>query len=153
MAILRLTEDNADLIHDDAVDIISVAEWREGACAKGRRRALAVGNDEPVENLASVLDEFEVVILEAPTFTDGRVFSQARLIRERLGYGGEIRVRGDVLPDQARFLACCGVDTIDIGDAQPHEFIKNLSVYSVFYQSGAVVSAPVWRLRRRREAA
>ncbi|MCA8888844.1 MAG: DUF934 domain-containing protein [Parvularculaceae bacterium] len=153
MAILRLTEDKAELIHDDAVEVISLADWREGARAQGCRRALAVTNDEPVENLAQVLNEFEVVILEAPAFTDGRVFSQARLIRERLAYDGEIRVRGDVLPDQARFLARCGVDTIDIGDAQPHEFINNLSAYTVFYQTGATRSAPAWRLRRRREAA
>lgn len=153
MAILRLTDGEADLADDVDLEVLDLAEWRDGSHTERRRRALAIASDEPVENLAPALEDVDIVILEAPAFTDGRVFSQARIIRERLRFDGEIRVRGDVLPDQARFLANCGVDTIDIGAAPPHDFIKNLSAYSVFYQSDAAGTSPAWRLRRRREAA
>ena len=46
------------------------------------------------------LDGVDRVDLNFPKFTDGRAFSQAFLLRRRLGYTGEIRATGDVLVDQ-----------------------------------------------------
>ncbi|WP_291010315.1 DUF934 domain-containing protein [Hydrogenophaga sp.] len=40
------------------------------------------------------------VELHFPVFSDGRAFSQAFLLRRRLGFAGEIRATGDVLIDQ-----------------------------------------------------
>jgi uncharacterized protein (DUF934 family) len=40
------------------------------------------------------------VELHFPKFTDGRAYSQAFLLRRRLGFSGEIRAIGDVLVDQ-----------------------------------------------------
>ena len=38
--------------------------------------------------------------LHFPKFTDGRAYSQAYLLRRRLGFTGDIRATGDVLVDQ-----------------------------------------------------
>jgi len=38
--------------------------------------------------------------LQFPKFTDGRAYSQAFLLRRRLGFAGELRATGDVLIDQ-----------------------------------------------------
>ena len=46
------------------------------------------------------LDDVQRVDLNFPKFTDGRAFSQAFLLRRRLGFKGEIRATGDVLVDQ-----------------------------------------------------
>ena len=42
----------------------------------------------------------ERIELHFPKFTDGRAFSQAFLLRRRLGFKGDIRATGDVLIDQ-----------------------------------------------------
>ena len=48
--------------------------------------------------------------LHFPKFSDGRAFSQARLLRGRLKFTGEIRATGDVLIDQLVQMARCGFD-------------------------------------------
>ena len=45
-----------------------------------------------------------------PSFRDGRGYSQAYLLRTRLGWRGELRAVGDVLRDQLYFLHHCGFD-------------------------------------------
>jgi uncharacterized protein (DUF934 family) len=48
--------------------------------------------------------DFAVIALDFPKLADGRAYSLARLLRERLAYTGEIRAVGDVLPDQLFFM-------------------------------------------------
>jgi uncharacterized protein (DUF934 family) len=45
---------------------------------------------------------------------EGRGFSQARMLRERYGYEGELRARGALGRDQLFFLARCGFDAFDL---------------------------------------
>ena len=66
--------------------------------AEGDARAVALAND--ADALALPLEGVERVDLHFPTFTDGRAFSQAFLLRRRRGFKGEIRATGDVLIDQ-----------------------------------------------------
>lgn len=51
-----------------------------------------------------------------PSFTDGRGFSLARLLRERHGFTGEIRAVGHLIPDHGQFLLRSGFDTAEIAD-------------------------------------
>ena len=51
---------------------------------------------------------------ETLTAYDGRAFSQARLLRERHGFKGEIRATGAVLRDQLLFMQRCGFDAFEI---------------------------------------
>lgn len=51
-----------------------------------------------------------------PSFTDGRGFSLARLLRERHGFKGEIRAVGSLIPDHGQFLLRSGFDTAEIAD-------------------------------------
>ena len=53
----------------------------------------------------------KLIILDFPKFTDGRAYTQARLLRERLGYTGELRASGAVFIDQLPFLLRCGFDS------------------------------------------
>ena len=48
------------------------------------------------------------VDLHFPKATDGRAFSQAVLLRRRLGFGGSIRATGEVLVDQLQQMQRCG---------------------------------------------
>jgi len=59
---------------------------------------LRLAND--ADPLAVSLDGVERIELHFPKFSDGRAFSQAFLLRRRLGFQGDIRATGDVLIDQ-----------------------------------------------------
>uniref|UniRef100_E6PVZ1 Uncharacterized protein n=1 Tax=mine drainage metagenome TaxID=410659 RepID=E6PVZ1_9ZZZZ len=72
---------------------------------------LVLPNDLDVRTLAIDLSRFASVDLQFPKWTDGRAYTQARLLRVRLGYRGELRATGDVLVDMALPLARTGFDT------------------------------------------
>jgi len=54
------------------------------------------------------------IAIAFPSFTDGRGFSLARLLRERHGFKGEIRAVGYLIPDHGQFLLRAGFDTAEI---------------------------------------
>src|SRR5262249_26286761 len=87
----RLADDDP-LPGTDAV-IVSLARWRADRALAGRGGplGLALKNNDPVLPLAGELHRFELIALEFPKFTDGRAYSQARILRERLGFKGELR--------------------------------------------------------------
>src|SRR5579864_7412640 len=62
-------------------------------------RAVPLGviwpNDKSISALAPELSRLTLVALEFPTFRDGRAYTQARHLRERYGFQGEIRATGD----------------------------------------------------------
>ena len=81
--------------------------------------------------------------LHFPKFSDGRAFSQARLLRQRLKFAGEIRTTGDVLIDQLVQMARCGFDVavlregVDLADAQ-----RQFDRFSAFYQGDVLHPQP-----------
>ena len=96
---------------------------------------VALRNTDAVEALVPHLAQLGVVVLDFPKFADGRAFTQARTLRQRLGYGGEIRARGPLMPDQVPFLLRCGFDTVETEDPR---FLKQwgraLGALPAFYQ-------------------
>lgn len=92
-------------------------------------------NDRSVAEIASHLDKLALVALVFPAFKDGRAYSQARLLRERYGFRGELRATGQVLRDQFLFLLRAGFDSFDVlkpADASAFEEVAKR--YSVFFQ-------------------
>ena len=97
-----------------------------------------------------MLDQFELVALEFPKFTDGRSYSHARRLRDRFGYRGEIRAVGEVLRDQLFFMQRCGIDSYQVReDKDAEDALKGLSDFSVKYQTAADGAPPVYKLRQR----
>lgn len=153
MATLRIDEKGVRLDDKRAGAEITLAEWREGVRPEAGRFELSIPNTEDVESLAEIIRGFDAVILEFPSFQDGRAYSQARLLRERLGYKGEVRARGAVLCDQALFMIRSGFDALDIGEGDADGFRRAIGAYSAFYQPAADGVAPVRDLRAARRAA
>jgi len=92
-------------------------------------------NDRRIAELAPYLDWLALVALAFPTFKDGRAYSQARLIRERYGFRGELRATGQVLRDQLLFMHRAGFDAFEVSkDKDAAVFAETLKRYSVFYQ-------------------
>jgi uncharacterized protein (DUF934 family) len=101
-----------------------------------------------VEELAEELPRLDLVAVEFPTPIDGRGYSQARLLRERLGFTGELRAVGaGVHQDQVFLLARCGFDAIELAnDEDPDAAGRALQRYDVAYQPGS----PQTAIRRQR---
>jgi uncharacterized protein (DUF934 family) len=92
-------------------------------------------NNKNVADLVPFLDRLAVVALVFPNFKDGRAYSQARVLRERYGWRGELRATGQVLRDQFGFLVRAGFDVLDVAKAGDSEaFAQALARYTVFYQ-------------------
>ena len=73
---------------------------------------LVVDNDFELAPLANDLPRFAAIALRFPKWTDGRAYSQARLLRARHRFTGEIRATGDVLADMLPLLARSGFDAV-----------------------------------------
>ena len=92
-------------------------------------------NNRTVDDLVPHLGRLAAVALVFPTFRDGRAYSQARLLRERHGYDGELRATGQVLRDQFVFMSRAGFDAFEVKkDADADTFAETMKRYSVFYQ-------------------
>src|SRR6202161_4549062 len=92
-------------------------------------------NNRDVDDLVPYLDRLAVIALVFPTFRDGRAYSQARLLRERHGYRGELRATGQVLRDQFVFMLRAGFSAFDVKkDSDAEAFATTVKHYSVFYQ-------------------
>lgn len=72
--------------------------------------AIEFPNDADIRQLAPDLDRIALVVLDFPKWTDGRAYSQARLLRNRLRFDGTVRARGEVLVDMVQLLARTGFD-------------------------------------------
>jgi uncharacterized protein (DUF934 family) len=92
-------------------------------------------NNRDIDDLVPYLDRLAVVALVFPSFRDGRAYSQARLLRERYGYRGELRATGQVLRDQFVFMLRAGFDAFEVKkEADAQAFAQTVQRYSVFYQ-------------------
>jgi uncharacterized protein (DUF934 family) len=129
--------EGAELPGDGAI-LISAARFLEDPEAI-LRRAGKVGviwpNNRDLDDLVPYLDRVAAVALVFPSFRDGRAYSQARLLRERHGYEGELRATGQVLRDQFVFMLRAGFDTFEVRkDSDAEAFASTAKRYSVFYQ-------------------
>ena len=107
----------------------------EALFARPGKVAVVWPNSRDVDDLVPYLDRLAVIALVFPSFRDGRAYSQARLLRERHGYDGELRATGQVLRDQFVFMLRAGFDAFEVKkDADADAFTETVKRYSVFYQ-------------------
>jgi len=149
----RLPEPAPDLPLPAGDWIVPLDYWRHHrkqlSAHNGRVAVCLHGADKP-DDLLEVLDALDLIALEFPKFTDGRAYSQARLLRTRHGYRGELRAVGEVLRDQLFFMQRCGIDSFEL----PHgkdadDALQGLSGFSVKYQSSTDGALPIYQLRRK----
>jgi len=113
------------------------------ALEKSQETTLEIANTEDPRTLS--LDGVTRIDLNFPKFTDGRAFSQAFLLRRRLGFTGEIRATGDVLIDQLVQMERTGFDVAVLREDQNLTFAQTqFERYRGFYQGDAVTLQPVF---------
>lgn len=128
---------------------IPLEEWqgkREALLQRNSRLGVILENTDEVDILAADLDRLDLIVLQFPKMADGRAFSQARLLRDRLGYKGEIRAVGDVLQDQVFYMQRCGFNSFELRDDQDiPTVIAAFDEMTVTYQPAADEDMPIWR--------
>src|SRR5256886_16356217 len=129
--------DGAELPGDGAI-LVPAARFLEDPEAVLRRTG-KVGviwpNNRNLDDLVPYLGKLAAVALVFPSFRDGRAYTQARLLRERHGYEGELRATGQVLRDQFVFMLRAGFDAFDVRkQADAEAFGEAARRYTVFYQ-------------------
>lgn len=131
---------------------ISLPRWKnekDRLLSLGVPLGLRLNSDDPLEEIADDLKYFSMIVLEFRQFTDGRSFSLARLLRERYGFDGEIRARGDFIRDQMFFLTRVGVNAFEPkGSQNLQEMLSALQEFTVKYQAAADVKEPLYRRRK-----
>jgi uncharacterized protein (DUF934 family) len=132
--------------------IVSLARWRReraALLARGEPVGVRLPNTANVADLAADLPALALVALEFPKFADGRAHSQARLLRERYGYRGELRAVGDVLRDQLFFMARNGFDAFEPReDRGLEDALEAFGEFSDSYQPAADQPLPLYRRGR-----
>ena len=129
--------DDADIPAVGAV-LIPAERFIAGADAilkRGDKTGVIWPNNRDIDELVPHLEKLAAVALVFPIFRDGRAYSQARLLRERYQYKGELRATGQVLRDQFMFMLRAGFDTFEVKkESDAKAFAEASHRFSVFYQ-------------------
>ena len=104
-------------------------DWGE-LSQRQARLGLRLSNTDRPEALGTFLPKLSVIVLPFPAY------SIARALRE-MGYRGELRATGNVLPDQLQFMLQVGFDAFEIGERFPLDTWQKASrQMSLAYQRG-----------------
>jgi uncharacterized protein (DUF934 family) len=158
-----VVEDDWILLQDSVAEvsaggklIVPLARWRaerDALLARADAVGVLLPNTEDVEAAWAEIRGRPLIALQFPTFSDGRALSQAVVLRNRLGFAGELRAVGDVIRDLVFWLGRCGFDAIvPRPDQDPEACRLALDEIGVAYQSAADGHTPVWVRRRARVA-
>ncbi len=91
------------------------------------------------------LSQVQRIDLQFPKYTDGRAYSQAFLLRRRLGFKGEIRATGDVLVDQLVQMQRTGFDTAELrADQDVAAAERQFAQFGAYYQGDAATVQPLF---------
>ena len=120
--------------------IVPLAELRDGD-AKWRawrgRLGVRIDAETRIEDLAADLARFALIAVVFPSPGEGRGYSQARLLRERYKFEGELRAVGAVKRDQLFLMARAGFDSFELAQGEdPRAASRSLASFSVAYQPG-----------------
>jgi uncharacterized protein (DUF934 family) len=157
-----LSADNWQLLEPDAALpaggdlIVPLARWlRERAALASHpgQIGLQLETDADPAALAQDLPAFKLIAIRFASFTDGRGYTLARLLRERYGYRGELRASGDVLRDQLYYLSRCGFDAFALrADQDAGQALAAFNDFSEAYQVSVERPEPLFRRRLVRDA-
>ena len=133
--------------------IVGLKRWREERDSLIKRKdpaGVRLQSDHTAGDVADDLEHLGVVALAFSVFKDGRAYSNARRLRERHGYTGEIRAIGNVLRDQYLFMLRCGFNVLEVKEGETEkDWQKAIKAFSVFCQPAADDQETVVSLRHR----
>lgn len=142
----QLIENTWQFIADDqdlpanANITISLKRWQEQQAqlqAYQGQLGLRLSSTDSSDSIGG-LNQLALIELDFPVFTDGRLFSHARLLRSKHGFKGEIRARGQFLADQVFYLSRIGVNAFELEANLIPTALAALDDFSVSYQTASL---------------
>lgn len=130
--------------------IVSLRQWNEaheagGFAGRAGKVGVRLASSESPEQIQA-LEQAPLIAIDFPSFTDGRGYTSARLLRERHAYRGELRAVGDVLRDQLFYMARCGIDSFALKAGKDIEGALSAFLdFSITYQAAADDERPLFR--------
>lgn len=110
--------------------------------------SLWLNSDENVEVIADELHSLPLIALNFPVFSDGRSYTNARDLREKFNYQGEVRAIGDVLRDQLYYMSRCGFDAFSLRfDQDADACLEAFKDFQTSYQGTVAEPIPLFRRR------
>jgi uncharacterized protein (DUF934 family) len=117
--------------------ILTVPQWQlepDTWLSRGSRLGLVLTPANQVELIAADLKHFELIAAEFSGPAEGRGYTQARQLRERWQFRGELRATGYVRRDQLFFMARCGFNSFELAESDIEDAASAFSTFSAAYQ-------------------
>ena len=138
----------------DGAVIVSLTRFQKERGALLARNAplgVILKSAESPESIGEDVHRLSLVVLEFPVFRDGRAFSWARMLRERMTFAGEIRAAGHFLYDQIAFMHRTGINAFVVPEHITLDlFHRALSEMTNVYQPSADGRQTIRDLRTER---
>ena len=131
--------------------IVPLAMWlaeKDALAGIGKTIGVWLDSEDDPYRLSDDIQSLPLIALNFPSFRDGRAFSSAAILRERLGYTGEVRAIGEVLRDQLFYMQKCGFDSYELAEGVAVE--DALAAFNDFHTSYASTVTETTPLFRRR---
>lgn len=144
----RFTGNAGDVLPEGDL-IVPLAYWLEHKPALASRAVgVCIASDVDIYEVAEDIVGLELIALDFPLFSDGRHYSNARLLRERYDFKGELRALGNVLRDQLLFMQRCGIDSFQLQEGKDlKDALNAFSELSMRYQTATDAVDPVYKKR------
>ncbi|MEO5772441.1 MAG: DUF934 domain-containing protein [Burkholderiaceae bacterium] len=152
MKFINATPTSTDTV-SAADPLMTLAQWQASRSDWPAQApaCVTVPNDVDIETLEADLPQLAVIALQFPKWVDGRAYSQARLLRSRFGFRGELRATGEVLVDMLPLLQRTGFDAVQLRADQDLEEARAALQFFVgpdaHYQGDVQVHAPIFQRR------
>jgi uncharacterized protein (DUF934 family) len=126
---------------DNVALIVPFAKFKESPDTYRARKGklgIRLSPADKVEDLAPELPRLSLVALEFTGPGEGRGYTQAKLLRARYKFAGEVRAVGHVKQDQIYLMARVGIDAFDLAPGEkPEEALATLARFKIAYTPGA----------------
>jgi uncharacterized protein (DUF934 family) len=132
---------------DDAAApiIVTLSQWQlepDTWLARGSPIGIALSPAHQVEQIASDLGHFALIAAEFPGPAEGRGYTQARQLRDRWDFKGELRATGFVRRDQLFFMARCGFNSFELPESDIEDAYTAFSTFTSAYQPSNDLGLP-----------
>lgn len=127
--------------------LLTVLQWHavRSHWPQGMPVGVSVGNDDDIHSLKDDLPRLSLVALHFPKWVDGRAYSQARLLRSRYRFAGEVRATGEVLVDMVLLLKRTGFDAAVLRPDQHLDAAQRaLTFFPAYYQGDTEDNHPIF---------
>ena len=139
------------LSHASEQVLVPLSLWQEHKSnlqASEKDIGVWLDSDDDAYELGSDALDLPLIALNFPVFMDGRSYSSAAILRERIGYKGELRAVGEILRDQLFYMKKCGINSFEISDSvKLEDAMAAFSDFSNNYQSTIEDPLPLFRRR------